>query len=128
MHIFITGGRGFVGSALTEFFLKKKYKITILSRELSDLSGVRIINSTEEISPDETIDVIINLAGASINKRWSEPYKKQLIKSRLDITRDVVSLIKSLKTKPKLFISASAIGYYSSQNNEYTISLRLIKR
>ena len=58
MHIFITGGRGFVGSALTEFFLKKKYKITILSRELSDLSGVRIINSTEEISPDETIDVI----------------------------------------------------------------------
>ena len=119
MHIFITGGRGFVGSALTEFFLKKKYKITILSRELSDLSGVRIINSTEEISPDETIDVIINLAGASINKRWSEPYKQQLIKSRLDITRDVVSLINSLKTKPKLFISTSAIGYYGSQNNEY---------
>ncbi len=119
MYIFITGGRGFVGSALTEFFLKKKYKITILSRELSDLSGVRIINSTEEISPDETIDVIINLAGASINKRWSEPYKQQLIKSRLDITRDVVSLIKSLKTKPKLFISSSAIGYYGSQNNEY---------
>ena len=119
MHIFITGGRGFVGSALTKFFLKKKYKITILSRDSSDLSDVRIINSTEEISPDEIIDVIINLAGASISKRWSESYKKQLVKSRLDITRDVVSLIKSLKTKPELFISASAIGYYGSQNNEY---------
>lgn len=119
MHIFITGGRGFVGSALTKFFLKKKYKITILSRNSSDLSDVRIINSTEEISPDETIDVIINLAGSSINKRWSEPYKQQLVKSRLDVTRDLVRLIKSLKTKPKLFISASAIGYYGSQNNEY---------
>ena len=119
MHIFITGGRGFVGSALTKFFLKKKYKITILSRDSSDLSDVRIINSTEEISPDEIIDVIINLAGASISKRWSESYKKQLVKSRLDITRNVVSLIKSLKTKPELFISASAIGYYGSQNNEY---------
>lgn len=119
MNILITGGTGFIGSALTEFFLTQGYNITILSRNALDLSGVRIITSIEQINFDKKIDVIINLAGAPINKRWSDAYKKLLIDSRLKITKDLILLIKSLKTKPYLLISASAIGYYGTQNNDH---------
>lgn len=119
MNILITGGTGFIGSALTEFFIQKGYLITILSSNPPALSSVRIIKSIGQISVVEKIDIIINLAGAPINKRWTNSYKELLIDSRLEVTKNLILLIKSLKTKPDLFISASAIGYYGTQNNKY---------
>lgn len=123
MNILITGGSGFIGSALTEFFLHHGYNITILSRKpikvTKNLSKVKVVTTFEEIGMDDKIDVIINLAGASINKRWNEDYKKLLINSRVEVTKGVIGLINSLKTKPKLLISASAIGYYGTQNSSY---------
>lgn len=119
MNILITGGTGFIGSALTKFFIQKGYLTTILSRNCPALSSVRIIKSIEQINVDEKIDIIINLAGAPINKKWTNSYKEVLIDSRLEITKNLILLIKSLKTKPNLLISASAIGYYGNQSNNY---------
>lgn len=119
MNILITGGTGFIGSALTKFFIQKGYLTTILSRNCPALSSVRIIKSIEQINVDEKIDIIINLAGAPINKKWTNSYKEVLIDSRLEITKNLILLIKSLKTKPNLLISASAIGYYGNQSNKY---------
>ena len=119
MNILITGGTGFIGSALTKFFIQKGYLTTILSRHCPALSSVRIIKSIEQINVDEKIDIIINLAGAPINKKWTNSYKEVLIDSRLEITKNLILLIKSLKTKPNLLISASAIGYYGNQSNKY---------
>jgi hypothetical protein len=115
----ITGGTGFIGSALSKFFIQKGYLTTILSRHCPALSSVRIIKSIEQINVDEKIDIIINLAGAPINKKWTNSYKEVLIDSRLEITKNLILLIKSLKTKPNLLISASAIGYYGNQSNNY---------
>ena len=119
MNIMITGGTGFIGSALSKFFIQKGYLTTILSRHCPALSSVRIIKSIEQINVDEKIDIIINLAGAPINKKWTNSYKEVLIDSRLEITKNLILLIKSLKTKPNLLISASAIGYYGNQSNNY---------
>lgn len=119
MNILITGGTGFIGSALTKFFIQKGYLTTILSRNCPALSSVRIIKSIEQINVDEKIDIIINLAGAPINKKWTNSYKEVLIDSRLEITKNLILLITSLKTKPNLLISASAIGYYGNQSNNY---------
>jgi len=84
MNILITGGTGFIGSALTNFFLRQGHNIIILAHNTAKLQKVRIIKSIEQINPDEKIDVIINLAGAPINKRWSDSYKELLISSRLE--------------------------------------------
>jgi uncharacterized protein (TIGR01777 family) len=119
MNTLITGGSGFIGSALVDFLVNKGYIVTIVSRQRLKLKGINVIRSTQEIPAEEKVDIIINLAGETINKRWSDSYKEELINSRLKVTNDVSSLIKKLKSKASLLISASAIGYYGSQNNNY---------
>jgi len=97
MKVALTGASGFVGSALqnhfTDFVVIQRYddEATILER-LQD------------------VDVVINLAGAPIIKRWSDPYKKVLLQSRIETTNRLVKAIN--KSDIKLFISTSAIGIY----------------
>jgi uncharacterized protein (TIGR01777 family) len=120
MNILISGGSGFIGSAITEVFLKKGYNVIILSRrKLKTPQRVSVIQSIDQINSGEKIDIIINLAGSSISKRWSQAYKRNLMSSRLEVTKNLVALIRRLKEKPALLISASAIGYYGSQNSDY---------
>ena len=67
-------------------------------------------------------DVVINLAGAPINKRWTPEYKQELFNSRIVVTNRIIRALNAVKTKPKLMISASAVGYYPSEAevDEYT--------
>lgn len=118
MNVLITGGTGFVGSYLVEYLLGKGCNITILTRDKAKVAaGLEAVSDIDEIKPSKKIDVIINLAGAPISKKWSEKYKQELIASRINSTKDIISLIKKLKQKPDVLISASAIGYYGSQDD-----------
>jgi len=120
MNILISGGTGFIGSAITNIFLQQNNQVTILSRGRPKiLKPARFIQSINQINANEKIDIIINLAGSTISKKWSETYKRILISSRVEVTRSLITLIKSLKQKPDLLISASAIGYYGAQNSNY---------
>jgi len=83
------------------------------------LKPVRVIESINQINANEKINIIINLAGSPINKKWNKTYKEILISSRVEVTKSLITLIKALKEKPDLLISASAIGYYGTQNNKY---------
>jgi hypothetical protein len=67
------------------------------------------------------VDIVINLAGAPIIGRWTSVYKKLVFNSRIITTRKLVETINSLDIKPKLFVSASAVGIYNSAgiNSEY---------
>ena len=67
-------------------------------------------------------DVIINLAGAPINQRWTPEHKQELFNSRITVTHRIIRALNAVKTKPKLMISASAVGYYPSlvESDEYT--------
>ena len=104
MTLAISGSTGFVGSYLRKHFEEKGDTVVPLSRqELEDLDLLK-----QKISQ---ADVVINLAGANIFKRWTSHYKDILFKSRIDTTKAIVKAINSLDTKP-LFISTSAIGIY----------------
>ncbi|MDA0781546.1 MAG: TIGR01777 family oxidoreductase [Rickettsiales bacterium] len=119
MRILITGGTGFIGKACTKFLTAKEHEVIILTRSKDKAPlYAKVISEIDEIKKGDKIDVIINLAGAPIDKRWTTEYKNELISSRVDITGNVISLIERLKTKPKLLISASAIGYYGCQGGE----------
>ncbi|TLT07227.1 TIGR01777 family protein [Aliarcobacter thereius] len=106
--ILISGGSGFVGQSLLQFFENHNYKVNILSRE-----ALNDIEKLDEII--EKSEVIINLSGANIINRWSKKYKEILYKSRINTTKTLVESIKRVENKPKLFISTSAVGIYDNK-------------
>jgi len=62
----------------------------------------------------EGASVVINLAGAPIIHRWSEAYKKVLYDSRIETTKKLVKAMLSMKHKPDIFFSTSAVGIYAT--------------
>ena len=63
----------------------------------------------------EPVDAVINLAGAGLaDRRWSSAYKRQIVSSRVDLTRELVAWLGECEQPPSKLISASAIGYYGA--------------
>lgn len=116
MKIAISGASGFIGTNLTHYFESRGHIILPINRAS--------LTDGNEWLLDKIIaqaDIVINLAGASINKRWTSKYKKELRDSRIITTKKIVNAINSSRHKPQLMISASAVGYYHSHghHNEY---------
>lgn len=121
MRIAITGGTGFVGQALIKNLLELGHEIFVLTRRPHQFEAAERITyvgwlaeGSEPLRELEQIDIVINLAGESINTRWTETGKRKILASRLEATEAVISLLKGLKQKPKALINASAIGYYGT--------------
>jgi len=120
MKILLSGGTGFIGTLLIERLISSGHQITILSRQtLPDRGSCQYVRDLEDISQDQPIDAIINLAGASMSgKRWSLQYKKELVVSRVNTTRALVQLCSRQNQPPCVFLSASAIGFYGPHADE----------
>ena len=105
MKIAITGASGFIGKKLCDFFLRDNHTPVALSRStLASPEGL--------ISTLEGTDVVINLAGASISKRWTSKYKQEIMDSRVLTTRRLVTALNQMAAPPSLCISVSAVGSY----------------
>lgn len=113
----ITGGTGMVGSQLVNEIKKSDSHITILTRhdQISNDKKISYVNwakSGWEHKVPQNIDVVINLAGATLNKRWTPEYKQTLMLSRIQSTQALYELFKSRNKAPKVLFNASATGYY----------------
>lgn len=97
MKIALTGATGFVGTAL-----RRAFGDHVVIERHDDEKTI--------LAKLEGVDVVINLAGAPIIKRWSDPYKRELLQSRVETTRKLVSALN--KSSVTQFISTSAIGIY----------------
>ena len=88
MNIAISGASGFIGSHLTTYLTNLGHHVTPLKHSLfrEQMEGElqQIISHS---------DVVINLAGASLNHRWTTAYQKELIESRIKTTRRLVQAI-----------------------------------
>lgn len=107
LKIAICGKSGLVGMKLDELF----------SSMHNEVVGVKIRDNTsvEDVAQEiEKSDILINLSGTTILAPWSDSYKKKLYGSRIDTTKKLVDAIRICKEKPKLFLSASAVGIYDS--------------
>ena len=123
MKILITGGTGFIGSALINKLLTQAHQITVLSRSAAKVhaqfaDSVTALTDLQSLASDDHFDVIINLAGAPIfAKRWTAKQKKIIRDSRIELTRNVIQAIATMQHKPQLLISGSAIGIYGDQGD-----------
>jgi len=128
MKIFLTGGTGFIGKKLRQVFVEEGHKVTLLIRPgefPSNLEeGVSCIEgNTYESGPWQANisehEVIINLAGTSIFRRWNKKIKEEIYKSRIVTTRRIVEALYKQKGKAAHFFSASGVGYYGFHGDEY---------
>lgn len=121
MNILITGGSGFLGTALIKRLLQQQHHITVTSRapEKFPIQHAHLTTiKTDQLSSIQQIDLVINLAGAGIaDKRWTDQRKEELLQSRLKTTQALIDWFKQLAVKPKQFLSGSAIGWYGSHGN-----------
>lgn len=120
--VLITGGTGFIGTKLCDVLLNEGFELYILTRNDSlprtnNKPTQRYVNSLGELQ-GMNFDIVINLAGENISQRWSQSAMDSIFKSRIETTRDLVNFINEQKTKPSLFISGSAIGYYGNDSKK----------
>ncbi|WP_193658231.1 TIGR01777 family oxidoreductase [Bacillus cereus] len=123
MKIAISGGSGFIGKYLSSFFIQKGYTVYILTRKKTaetSHTNLQYVQWTPDLQnfPLSSIDVVINLAGESINSRWTKKQKETILNSRIQTTRGLIKQLQALATKPHTFINASAIGYYGTSETE----------
>ena len=117
MNILITGGTGLVGKYLATELRARKHEVRILSRSKSEKPFEFYWNLDEKIIDEkafENIDSIIHLAGATVSKKWTEDYKKELYSSRIDAANLLFDYCQKKNIHLKSFISASGINYYGT--------------
>jgi hypothetical protein len=122
MKVFIAGGSGLVGSHLREY-LKGKYEVINVSRDPK--KGITYEDLPKYLDDG---DVVINLAGENISKRWNKEFKERLVSSRVQTGRSLVEGIRKSGKKPRVFIQASAVGYYGRDREETFTEDSLPKR
>ncbi|HXQ27279.1 MAG TPA: TIGR01777 family oxidoreductase [Candidatus Acidoferrales bacterium] len=123
MKILISGGSGLVGKAVTTALCDDGHAVARLVRPGGAASAGDIrwdpMSASADLSAIEGTDVVINLSGAGIgNGRWTPVRKATLRSSRVDTTRVLVEALARLRRKPRVFVSASATGYYGDRGDE----------
>ena len=118
--VLISGSSGLVGSALTALLTSQGYLVGRLLRD--DQPGQPywdINNKSFSLKEFENPDVVIHLSGENIGDgRWTTSKKKKLIDSRILSTQLLVDHFKESIPAPKLFICASAIGFYGDRGTQ----------
>lgn len=121
--VLITGGTGFIGSALCRHYLAKGQQVLVMTRDVPRAQqrlgpAVRAIARLEEIPPGSAPEVIFNLAGQNLaSGRWNRARKRRFVESRVGVTRQVVDYINTLTDAPPVLINGSAVGYYGARGD-----------
>jgi uncharacterized protein (TIGR01777 family) len=122
--ILITGGTGFLGTALTFQCLQQNYQVTVLGRSLDKINRafgnqVKAVKSIEELPDAGSFYAVVNLAGAGIfDQRWNAARKHVLRQSRISLTQQLVDWIARSDAVPTVLVSGSAIGFYGEHGDE----------
>lgn len=123
MKIVICGGGGFIGQRLTRFLLDKGHDITILDRNPSRITSPKLRSFVVDLLDTSRfekgwfggVDAVVNLSGKDILTLWTKEYKKAIWDSRVRVNKKLIDFLSALEEKPKVFISAYAVGYYGDK-------------
>lgn len=121
--VLVSGATGFIGSVLVERLLARGDRVVVFTRDARQsraLFGERVIHVERlDALPRETrIDAIVNLAGAPIiGLPWMRARRRQLWRSRIDLTDGLIAWIKTLDHTPAVLVNASAIGFYGDKGD-----------
>ncbi len=128
--ILLTGATGLIGKRIANKLIERGDEVTVFTRSVDKARRVipdaakyvdwNYNNDDWQINL-EGADGVIHLAGQNVMaRRWNKEHKNKILKSRIDSTRALVNAIGKVAEKPKVFISASATGFYGSSEEPVT--------
>jgi uncharacterized protein len=106
MNIVLSGASGFIGSRLRPVL--SGHTIRSVSHRTGGWDPAALGDA----------DAVIHLAGEPVAQRWTPATKQRILDSRVQGTRRLVEALAGMQSRPKVLISASAIGYYGSRGDE----------
>lgn len=121
MHIAVTGSHGLVGTAMIPAMTKREYQVTRLVRGQAGVGSVVWDPTAESFDSSvlQGVDAVVHLAGENVaSSRWTSQVKERIRRSRVQGTRILAEGLAAMPTPPRIFISASAIGYYGDCGDE----------
>jgi len=127
MHILITGATGLIGKEIVKCCHEKNFSVNYLTTSKDKLvqednyRGFYWNPSSGEIDLKclSGVHAIINLAGASLSKRWTTAYKKEIIRSRIESIQLLKKALDEVDHQVESFVTASAIGIYPDSYDNY---------
>lgn len=127
LKIAVSGSTGLVGTAVSGYFKAQGADIIPIVRFVSQTQGtgrtimMDIQRQTIDTKGLEGLDVVVHLAGANIaGKRWDDQYKSEILLSRVESTKLISNALARVEEPPKVFICASAIGWYGTAGADRT--------
>ncbi|MCC7537691.1 MAG: TIGR01777 family oxidoreductase [Deltaproteobacteria bacterium] len=136
-RVFVSGGTGLIGAAVTRSLVARGDRVVLVSRRPVEARG-RIERACGadardriEVLPGDPAehgdwqraldgcDVVLSLAGEPVwAHRWSEAHKRAIRDSRVRSTERVVEAIAKAKSRPSVLVSSSAVGFYGPRGDE----------
>jgi uncharacterized protein (TIGR01777 family) len=136
MNILMTGASGLVGTVLVKTLTAEGHTIYRLTRAGSSEQSAKVAGvfdlpwnpgsgeisaslDSNSVQAPANFDAVVNLAGAPVvGGRWTKERKEILRSSRVDTTHGLVNAIAKMDKRPRVLISASAIGYYGNRGDD----------
>jgi uncharacterized protein (TIGR01777 family) len=120
--ILVTGATGFVGRALCTAIAARGDRVVVVSRDVqrarSEIAYADAFVTAVDVTALAGVDAIVNLAGEPVSGRWTSAKKASIRASRVERTRAIVEAIRGCATRPRVLVSASAIGFYGDRGDE----------
>ena len=116
MRIAVTGSSGLIGSALVPHLRAAGHDVQRVVRRASSAPDEITwdpAKGTIDLATLNGVDGVVHLAGAGVgDHRWSDDYKREILNSRVDSTNTIVRALQQVEHRPRVLVSASAIGWY----------------
>jgi uncharacterized protein (TIGR01777 family) len=118
VRVVITGGSGQIGQILARHFHARGDAVAVIARHNQPAPWATIQwdgqHSGDWVTALEGADVVINLAGRSVNCRYNEANRREIKESRIVTTRLVGDVIAQSSEPPKVWMNASTATIYTS--------------
>ena len=116
MRVLVSGASGLVGSEVIRQLEAEGHEaLRLVRRKATAANEVEWNPATGFLQEGimETIDAVVNMAGATTGKiPWTAKYKEEIVSSRLDSTKTLVKAMAEAKNRPEVLVSGSASGFY----------------